>query len=343
MQIHELCPYCSCPVSGDSITLWDGRAYCRKCVLNVSPELCELAAGGAPLEETLGRGDISALRCIAYIGKWHLVFVAIIFGLPFGLLVIAGKENVSTLIGVLLFFGGGGIAMFSLMAAIAAVIHRRRLPRHLSVERGEFKIAAPGESKSFKLDDCRWYFGSTANDRFAMFTRLKRGVVIKTPEAEYACGYAPEMLAHWRSFLTVARIEQQMFSGCFYALAIVLAGAAGGLATGTGLGYLAAFITNNGLWKAALGLMGVIDGSAAALIYLTCTSEDFDVAYKRQNPSLLAASFLMIGLMFVFLVGFPGVLICAMLNAAIGATVGWLCSRKITVAQLKHELAQVRR
>ncbi|QDU09414.1 hypothetical protein V202x_27890 [Gimesia aquarii] len=38
------CPYCADPVSGEAVTLWDDRVYCRKCVEDVSPELFEFIA-----------------------------------------------------------------------------------------------------------------------------------------------------------------------------------------------------------------------------------------------------------------------------------------------------------
>ena len=92
------------------------------------------------------------------------------------------------LVAVLVFFGGGGMVFLTLQAFLGAFAHRWRLPRMLSVENGRFRVVTPKEDKSVKLTDCKWYLGDPSVDQLAMFTGLRRGVVIQTPEEPFACG-----------------------------------------------------------------------------------------------------------------------------------------------------------
>ena len=333
------CPYCSYPVSGESVTLWDARTYCRKCVEEVSPALYDFATTGGQLHDSLDRNDIGAHHYISFIGKWYLVAVMLIFGLPFGLLFLAGKADVLGLVFVLAFFGGGGMIFLSLQSLLGVVVLRSRLPRKLAVENGQLIIATPKDEKSVPITDCKWYFGSTATDQPCMFTRLRRGVVIQTPESQIGVGHDHDMLEHWRAFLSLTRISENPPRGCLRLIGIAGTGMILGLLVGSGIGYIVSIITNNNVWTPALGFMGVIEGAAVALIYASCTSDGAVAARKRLHPALVGLAFFVIGIKFGVIGGLPGALVCGTINSVFGALVAWFCRATINAAEMEHELA----
>ena len=334
---REYCPYCSQPAAADAVALWDSRTYCRKCIEGVSPELAEFAASGSPLEDTVRPQDVRAVHYITLLGKYYLAFVGIVFGIPLGLVAI-WKGEFLPLVFVLAFFGGGGFLFVTLQAAIGVFIFRRRLPRTVCVRDGELQIVTSKEKKSAKLVDCKWQLGNAQWDQLCLFTGLRRGIVIQTPEVKVACGHNPEHLKYWQAFFTLARIPQIPQGGCLRLIGSAGLGMVLGLVIGAGIGELVAVLTKQPQWRIALGFLGLLEGAAIALLYTTCTSEGFVAARKRLHPATLALAFLALGMQFGFVGGLPGALLCGFLNALVGAVVGSLCRLKIRAAELDHEV-----
>jgi len=263
----------------------------------------------------------------------------LIFGLPFGLLFLAGKADIWGLVFVLAFFGGGGMIFLSLQSVLGVVVLRSRLPRKLAIEDGQLIVATPKNHNNVPITDCKWYFGSTAADQPYMFTGLRRGVVIKTPESQIAIGHNHEMLDHWRAFLSLTRIPHDPPRGCLRLIAIAGAGMIVGIVAGCVIGYIVSMITNNNMWTSALGFMGVIEGGVVALIYGTCTSEGAAATRKRLHPALVGLVFFAIGTRFGAIAGLRGALICGSINAMFGALVAWFCRAKIHATEMERELA----
>lgn len=280
-----------------------------------------------------------ARHYVSFLGKWYLVAVMLIFGLPFGLLFLAGGADIWALVFVLAFFGGGGMIFLSLQSILGVVVLRSRLPRKVAVEDGQLLIATPKDEKSVPITDCKWHFGSTAADQPCMFTNLRRSVVIQTPESQIAIGHDHEMLDHWRAFLSLTRIPDNPPSGCLRLIASAGAGMIVGIVAGCALGYVVSMVTNNNMWTAALGFMGVIEGAVVALIYETCTSEGAMAARKRLHPALVGLAFFVIGMKCGVIGGLPGAFICGSINSVFGVLVAWFCRAKIQATEMERELA----
>jgi ABC-type multidrug transport system fused ATPase/permease subunit len=309
--------------------LWDGREYCRKCVEGVSTDLFAFAVSGSRLEETLNRGDVTAIHFLWNIGRWCLIGIVVVFSVPLTLALLAGDASVWSILFFLGFLVAFGAVFLSLQAVLGAFIHRRSLPRTLSLDDGELRIVTPKVEKRIKISDCKWYSGSTAADQACMFTRLRRGVIIQTPEEQIAVGHAAGMRDHWQHFLALARIKQNPPRGCLRLLMIAILGMAVGIILGSGIGAAVAWLTKNPIWQFTLGFMGVIEGAAVALIYITCTSEGAEAARKRLHPGLLALVFFVLGVKFGILGGLPGALVCGAFNSVFGAILGWFCRKRI--------------
>lgn len=314
--------------------MWDRRRYCRKCVEDVSPKLYEFIAVGSSLNETVSREDVSATRYFFRIGKSYLIGICLIFGLPVGFLVLAGKVPVEGLFFILAFFGGGGIFFIMLASFIGASTARSRLPRITSVQDGDVCIATPNHEERVRLTDCKWYFGKTEADQLCLFTQLRNGVVIQTPNLHVACGYTAESLEHWRSFLTLARVPQNPPYGCLRLIVIASLGMLVGLPIGAIIGYGVSLLTNNIRWVPALGFTAAVEGAFVALIYATCTSEGSQAARERLHPILVGLPFLTAGIFVGMLGGWKGALIFGSTNALFGVLVALVCRRKIGKAEL---------
>ena len=334
------CPYCSHPVSGEPVTLWDGRTYCRQCIEEVSPALYDFAAGGGELYDILDRDDVRWGHFMSLLGKWYLGLVMLLFGLPFSLAILAGKGDIWALVFVLVFFGGGGMILLSLQALIGVRVHRSRLPRRITLQNGQLVISAPKGEKNVTITDCRWFFGGTSVDQPSMFTQLRRSVVIQTPEEQIACGYCEDMLPHWHAFLSLARIPERPHHGCLRLIGIAGVGMILGLPIGIGIGFLVSAITKNHVWPATLGFMGLIEGATVALMYAGCTSEGAVAARKRFHPALAGIVFSAIGMKFGFIAGLPGAITCGSINGLFGVLIGWFCRAKIDAAEMERELTK---
>lgn len=305
----------------------------------MSPELYGFALNGSRLEETVSRQDVGAFRFITYVGRWYLFAVSLVFGLPFGLLVLAGKVDIWGPVVVIAFFGGVGIVLLILKSAVGIVAVRSRLPRTISVREGKLCIATPKENKYIELTNCKWYSGSTAADELCMFSGLRRGIVIQTPETQIACGHSAEMLDHWRNFLMLARIPENPPRGCLRIFVIGSVGMIFGILIGAGLGHIVSIFTKDEKWTLALGFMGVIEGAVVALIYATCTSEGVAAARKRLHPTLIGLAFFVIGMKFGAVGGLSSAFVCGSINAVFGALVAWLCRVKIRALEMEGKFA----
>ncbi|MCR9118623.1 MAG: hypothetical protein NXI22_16935 [bacterium] len=319
------------------MTLWDARTYCRKCVEEVSPALYDFASAGGELSDVLNKGDISAFRFIASIGKWYLLSVLLIFGVPFLLLYLAGNGDLWGVVFVLAFFGGGGMIFLSIVTLLAIIWVRSDLPRKLSVEDGHLIITTPNDRQTVPITDCKWFLDSTSADAQCMFTGLRRGVVIQTPDSWFAVGHEHTKLEHWQSFLSVGRITRYTKRGCLTPIAIAGAGLLFGLLAGCGIGYLVSTITNHSVWPFALGFLGAIEGAMVALMFLYCTTEGAVAARSRLNPFIVGLMFFVLGFKFGLIGGWPGALVCGGINSVFGVFVAWLCRAKIDAAELERQ------
>jgi hypothetical protein len=326
------------------VTLWDGRGYCRKCVDEVSPKLWEFATAGSRLEETVTRGDIRAFRYVLFMGKWWLIAVTLIFGLLSGLLLLAGRADAWVAPLLWAFCAAFGLVFLLLQSVLGVVVFRFRLPRTISVENGELRIVTPKEEKSLPLTACRWYLGSTAVDPLCLFTGLRHGIVIQTPESQLACGHSEEMLGHWRAFLSLTRTPQNTPFGCLKLLGIVGVGMIIGGLLGSGLGYIVSSVMRDARWTPTLGFIAVLDGAFAALINAASTAEGSKAARKRLHPANIGFRFFALGMMIGWTRGLLSGLVCGAINGVFGALLAWFYCAKIRAVEMDRALeAQFRR
>ena len=156
-------------------------------------------------------------------------------------MLLSGDGSVWSVLFFLGFISAFGTVYLSLQAALRRP-DRRSLPRTISLADGELRIVTPKEEKRIKIADCKWYSGSTAADQTCMFTGLRRGVVIQTPEEQIAVGHAAGMLPHWQHFLTLARLKQNPPRGCLRLLVIAILGMAAGIILGLGIGVVVVWL-----------------------------------------------------------------------------------------------------
>jgi len=316
--------------------LWDGRKYCRRCVEEVSPDLYRLAVRGAPLEETVAREDVRAINFLAWGSKPVLLIMWLIFVVPFALAVLAGQAELLLLVAVAVVVSGFVILILSLQSVVGVYKFRSYLPRTVSIRHGELCIVTPEWSATFKLTDCRWYVGNADVDNLCMFSGLRRGVVIQTPEAPVACGHSAAALEHWSAFLTLAQIPQHPPHGCLPMIAFAVVGALVGGFLGAAVGYAAAAFTNNANWPLALGLLGLLEGAVVALLYANCTAEGPLATRRRLHPLLGATIFFVAALKFG-VGGWTNALVCGGVNAVLGALVFWHCRTRLDAAEKGRE------
>ncbi len=262
----------------------------------------------------------------------------LVFGVPFGGMALFGKFEIWGLIFILAFFGGGGMIFLLLYAMLGVRLLRSRLPRTVSVQDGQLIIRAGDVHESVPLKDCMWRFGSTYADEVCMYTGLRRGVVIQTPEEQVACGHSQDMLLHWRAFLSLARIPENPPLACLRLLGVAGAGAVVGSFVGTGVGYAISIITNDTGWTVTLGVVGVLEGAFVALLYATRTADGMVAARERLHPMKISLVFLVVGLAVGARFGLPAAVLCGGMNALLGALVGLLCQEKINALETEREL-----
>lgn len=338
----NVCRCCSTPLAGNALTLWDGRTYCRDCVQAASPALHAAAVAGKPLCERLEPRQVSPWKYFRFVGGWLVISVLVLFGMPLGLGVVLGNVPLEILLLALGFFGCAGLIFLGLPALLNAVIHRRSLPREISIADGVLTIVTPHKTERVPLASCKWLVGGTAADEICLYTGLRRGVMIQTPEAQFAIGHEPGNLDRWRSFLLLAELPRSRQLGCLWWFMLTVLGLTIGAALGAALGQIAAPALNQPMVKWSLAVLGAIDGVIAALMYASCTSEGAEAARKRMHPALIGLTFMAIGLK----VGIGGnwhmALIGSGLNGVLGLVIAGFCRSRIRAAEDEDELAIAR-
>jgi len=310
-------------------------------VENASPKLLEIVSSGGRLEDMVSPEDVRAWTYLSYVGKPVLLVIGLVFGLPLAIAIWSGDANTIQLIAaLLLLFGGGFVLLLSLQAWVTASQHRSRLPRTVKVEAGQLEIAAPERTETAELKDCTWYYGKTFVDEVCLYSGLRQGVVIHTPETTIGCGHSPEVLECWQAFLTLARVPQNPPLGCLRGFAITMAGVGVGLFAGIAIGALVWTFTRHPAAVFAIGFLGFLDGGFATGVYCSATSEGWRAARKRLSPMVLGLAFAVVGANFGNIFGIPGLIIFAIANGGIGVIVGWACRTRIRAAQLDREAEQ---
>lgn len=171
-----------------------------------------------------------------------------------------------------------------------------------------------------------------------MFTTLRRGVILQTPNAQIACGFGPSSLELWRGFLTVARIEyNRRLSWVSILLSALLGVVLGGFA-GYCIGRAAASFTNNADWPFVIAFLGAFDGIGIALLFSTATSEGLLAAQKRLHPLTIGLGFLAVAVQIVLHQGALATLIVSCGNFIVGICTGLLCRQRIQRIQIDREL-----
>lgn len=325
MNKPAYCPYCADPVSGEAVTLWDDRVYCRKCVEDVSPELFEFVSNGGRLEETVEKSDVSLKKYFKGAGKKTVAVAFIIFMLPFLLLAVLDQVNakVDLLIGFLIFCGGFVIGYLLLKMKLELI--RRSLPRTVAVESGELLVISPQDEIRFPLAECKWKFGGVDRDGITYFTGLQKGITINSAADFISCGHSPEMLKYWGAFLILAGVRRKSYWDALRILLISITGTLMGFLFGWGVGHLVALLTNNQIWILSLGFLGAFDGFGTGFNYAYYTSYGAKAAHKRMNPGFLGGAFFIIGIKVGMIAGAPIALLCGGINGVLGVIVAWCC------------------
>ncbi|WP_144986714.1 hypothetical protein [Gimesia aquarii] len=331
------CPYCADPVSGEAVTLWDDRVYCRKCVKDVSPELFEFVTNGGRLEETVEKSDISLKKYFKGAGKKTVAVAFIIFMLPF--LVLANMDKVNAKIDLLIgcsFFCGGFVLGYIFLKLLLAS-HRRSLPRTVTVESGQLLVIRPQDEIRFPLAECKWKFGGIDRDGLTYFTGLQKGITINHSGAFISCGHSPEMLKYWGAFLILAGVRRKSYWDALRILLISIAGTLIGFLAGWCVGHIVALFTNDPLWPFAMQFLGTFDGFGTAFNYAYYTSYGAKAAHKRLHPGFLGGAFLIIGVKVCIFAGPLPALICGGINGVLGVIVAWCCRSWIENRELQGD------
>ena len=239
------CPYCADPISGEAVTLWDDRVYCRKCVEDVSSEFYHFVIDGGRLVDVVAKYDVSVLRYVVNYGRKLLTFLFLLFLVLYLLFVFAGKADLAEFISVFIFFSSGCIVILLLKTLIGMPFLRANLPRTVSVNKKQLVIQTTQKVQEVPLSECNWFFGSTFGDELCMLTGLHQGIVILTPEKCIACGHSPEMLDHWNSFLTLSGIPCNAPPSHWKVPILSGLGAIVGTLTGAAVGYTLSLITSH--------------------------------------------------------------------------------------------------
>jgi len=341
---RENCPYCSFAISGEPLTLWDERTYCRKCVEAVSPELADFAASGGTLEDVVHPEDAHWVNQF----RWMMTRV---FGL---FMLIAGGV-------IALLFSGGGIDLLSagiglvgtsIFATVFIAVQslamcfkqRSLLPRRITLTQVGMEITTPKSTASTPLEKLQWKDVAPFVNELSMATGLRRGIPVKTPNETIVLGHSQDALLHWRAYLTLAKIPIMKPLGCMSAIVATIIGLVLGIAAGMGIGYGVSIATEQPLWVAALGFMGMIDGVAIAVCISTCEFDGANAAKLRLHPALLGLTFLALGMQFGSVGGWPGVVLLGGINALVGILVGLYCRMRINAAEVEQDVkAEFRR
>jgi len=324
------CPYCSFPLTSDSVTLWGRQRYHRHCVADVSPELLNNPPGES-LCETLEFDQLKLRHFMAYLGGWYLICVLVFFGLPLGVLALPRMKNPwEGLLFILSFFGGGGLFFMFLQGCIRKSRLRNNLPRTVSFSGHVVVISTPEKVVEFPLGECKWSSGSIMSDETCWFTEFRRGIALYTPDGCIGCGHSTEFQRQLRAFLTLERVAHVQSGGCLLTALLSLAGAVIGATSGGVLGQIIAQLTGQHVWPGLLGLLGALDGGLGVLLYLTCTYEALQAARRRLNPWLLGLAYTAVALKIGLAAGSIGAALVSAANGALGILLGILCQRKIS-------------
>jgi len=218
MHSEQTCKHCERAVPGDQIiTLWDGHAYCQRCVEIASPELARYARSHEKLEETafFERGALwrSALR------------MELIIALLFGALSCTYGYSIFGPIGI-----AYGLAMSFVICGLQAA---SQLPLFVRISRWKMPtvIVHDGNIECFRgrrkahwvqsmpLENVSWRLGKSRQDSGLRHTIVPRQevVILTVPwkagrrlsvSDRYACGWTDEKRRIWIAFLTLANVPR---------------------------------------------------------------------------------------------------------------------------------------
>ena len=325
-----VCNYCSTPIDGDPLVLWNGGSYCRKCVEGQCPELVDLAKTDAAIQETLPK---EAIRTYLFLYRWCLTsaaFFAVLLGSFCGLIALAGVNALPMFASIFAVAMCFMIALGGLAACFAADSMRAKLPRTISVEGGKLTISCPSKETAlgvkettFDLHECQWCLGPVKRDTFGYYMPRIRAVMLRTPKDHVACGLTPESRRLWEGFLSLARVPRIRDLRDDLNALLCLAGFLTGGLIGAIIGsILLAFGCGAG-WVLGLAIFGAIEGACIAWLF---------VAYLfigRSDPAPLTGfsgslGFAVIALVCFAATGMIGCTVAVLVNGLIG----WIFARE---------------
>jgi len=257
------------------------------------------------------------------IGQWYIILISMVFGIPFGLLFLLGKVTVGNVVLLLVFFYIVGLLFLLLQSGAGAMRVRSTLPRVVTISNGQLEIAENGKKQCIELTRCTWYFGSTSADELCMYTGLRSGIVIQTPEQAIAIGHAEENLVPWRHFLATARIDEISHWDSLLWLGVTAVGMLSGFIMGSLAGCLASAIMNHHAWTALLAMVGVVEGSVIALLYALCACNKTTVARALLFSPLLTPFCFFLGVLACLSGDWTLALFCGVANATFGGSSAW--------------------
>ena len=337
------CPYCADPISGEAVTLWDDRVYCRKCVEDVSSEFYHFVIDGGRLVDVVAKYDVSVLRYVVNYGRKLLTFLFLLFLVLYLLFVFAGKADLAEFISVFIFFSSGCIVILLLKTLIGMPFLRANLPRTVSVNKKQLVIQTTQKVQEVPLSECNWFFGSTFGDELCMLTGLHQGIVILTPEKCIACGHSPEMLDHWNSFLTLSGIPCNAPPSHWKVPILSGLGAIVGTLTGAAVGYTLSLITSHEKWIPVSILLGVCEGILITFFYAIYKYDNYE-STKQEIKKVFRSGLLDVMFFVVaFIIGGLAIgglqegLLCGSINAVIVFLTLWFYRSRIRADELQCE------
>lgn len=179
------------------LRLWDGRLYCKNCLLARSPTLHQYALQHSRLSHTDAISIVPEM--FRFLQTWGLI--AVVALLLSAAILPAIPHDAALLLAV----------MTPLYAGAHFVKHILAYPQTVCVDRGSVRITTPAISYTHRFSDCEWH----PDDTFATRSRLFGPYCGKVPAigvTVYERGYALHFQMRlndfeqdvWKSFLELS-------------------------------------------------------------------------------------------------------------------------------------------
>lgn len=198
------CPVCHSGCEGQFIELWDGASWCRSCLSRNHSDVLQFAEHGGQLDDELAGCDISGIRFAMRLQALLTLTLAVLVS-PFIILdLFAGAIHFfEIMIVVVTLYAITTFLMISL-SFVAAVSVRQRLPRIVAISSDGVKVIAGAATTVVALKHCRWWLGSTREDKYGWYLSWTAACILSVPGyGNVALGRHNQLDCEWHSALAL--------------------------------------------------------------------------------------------------------------------------------------------